>query len=74
MPPLSPAERWALTPPFHPYLILPEEAIGGVFSVALSRAPMPVGRVGVTHHRVLPCSDFPQAGFHPAAAALPHGK
>ncbi len=31
-----------------------------MFSVALSRAaPSPERRVGVTHHRVLPCSDFP---------------
>ena len=35
-------------------------AIGGVFSVALSRArSSPTGPVGVTHRRVLPCSDFP---------------
>ena len=50
-------------------------AIGGVFSVALSRTVLIVPgtvarsqaftkrRVGVTHHRVLPCSDFPLAPF-----------
>jgi len=53
VPPLLPAERWALTPPFHPYqmsqplLDVPEvflgpvteaERTGGLFSVALSVA------------------------------------
>ena len=53
VPPLLPAERWALTPPFHPYQIaLPLEDVsevflrpvteaertGGLFSVALSVA------------------------------------
>ena len=69
----SPRERWALTPPFHPCLIprLSSRAIGGLFSVALSLTPSlartPIarrevcpGRVGVTHHRVLPCSDVPR--------------
>ena len=32
---VSPRTRWALTPPFHPYLILVAQAIGGLFSVAL---------------------------------------
>lgn len=68
--------RCALTAPFHPCLIHLAAAIGGSISVALSldRAPncsVPV-RVGVTHQRVLPCSDFPQKPDHPAsAAALP---
>ncbi|GJL67643.1 MAG: hypothetical protein NPIRA06_02780 [Nitrospirales bacterium] len=36
LPPVSPQARWALTPPFHPYLAKTEEfAIGGIFSVAL---------------------------------------
>lgn len=50
-------------------------AIGGVFSVALSLARGRPVRVGVTHHRVLRCSDFPQhrAKTQPhAAAALLH--
>lgn len=53
VPPLLPAERWALTPPFHPYQMslpledVPEvflgpvteaERTGGLFSVALSVA------------------------------------
>ena len=33
--------------------------IGGLFSVALSLTRSP-GPVGVTHHRVLSCSDFPR--------------
>jgi AraC-like DNA-binding protein len=38
MPLPLPAARWALTPPFHPYLIPPlaRQAIGGLLSVALS--------------------------------------
>src|SRR5690606_17089661 len=52
-------------------------AIGGVFSVALSLAPgRPLagvlGRVGVAHHRVLPCSDFPHTKRALCAAARPH--
>jgi len=31
LPHLSPNERWALTPPFHPY-----QKYGGIFSVALA--------------------------------------
>jgi len=41
----------------------PPAAIGGMFSVALSlcypSAKIACGRVGVTHHRAMPCSDFP---------------
>jgi len=65
MPGLSPGRRCALTAPFHPCLCRLEPAIGGLFSVALSRtdpgAKTPGRWVGVTHHRVLPCSDFPPA-------------
>ena len=74
MPPCLRPERWALTPPFHPY---PSEIsnfeipAGGLFSVALSMetprgvvlrvypaAPSCVGPQ-VTRHRALWCSDFP---------------
>ncbi len=41
LPVLSPGPRCALTAPFHPCLILHAEAIGGSFSVALSRALTP---------------------------------
>ncbi len=71
MPALSPARRCALTAPFHPCLCRADPAIGGLFSVALSltSAERPT-RMGVTHHRVLPCSDFPRAlARAPAAAA-----
>jgi len=58
---MSPRRRCALTAPFHPYLSLHPrkggcEAIGGVFSVALS-----VGspRLAVSKHPALWCSDFP---------------
>ncbi len=47
MRPLSPAARWALTPPFHPYLPRSE---GGLLSVALSLGSPPVG---VTHRHVV---------------------
>ena len=43
--------RWALTPPFQPYL-----QTGGIFSVALSVA---LRLPGVTRHHVLWSSDFP---------------
>jgi hypothetical protein len=36
LPPSLPSARWALTPPFQPYLILASETIGGIFSAALS--------------------------------------
>jgi len=35
VPSVSPRTRWALTPPFHPYLIRLSAAIGGLLSVAL---------------------------------------
>ena len=39
-------------------------------SVLCGTFPRPaVGRVGVTHHRVLSCSDFPQTRFREPAAA-----
>ncbi len=40
MPPLLPWERWALTPPFHPYRLH-----GGIFSVALSVTVLTVPRL-----------------------------
>ncbi len=45
--------------------------IGGIFSVALSlrRLAFALARVGVTHHRVLSCSDFPLPGHEAQAAA-----
>ena len=46
MPSPLPGPRWALTPPFHPYL---RRTSGGSISVALSlRSPSP----GVTRHRI----------------------
>lgn len=41
---------------------------GGVFSVALSLASLPVA---VSHHRALSSSDFPPGGTSPRAAAWP---
>ncbi|MFM2171673.1 MAG: hypothetical protein RI957_1902 [Verrucomicrobiota bacterium] len=46
LPPRLPSVRWALTPPFQPYLIPASGTIGGVFSAALSikvlsRSPRP---------------------------------
>src|SRR5690554_6627814 len=43
--------RWALTPPFHPYL-----SLGGIFSVALSLA---LRLPGVIRRHVLWSPDFP---------------
>ena len=53
---LLPVARCALTAPFHPYLILLTQAIGGLLSVALVvglRLP------GVTWHPALWSPDFP---------------
>lgn len=47
----------------------------GLFSVALSLAPLsPAASVGVTHHRVLSCSDFPRVSVArtPAVACPRH--
>ena len=59
------SERWALTPPFHPYPTVSD----GLFSVALS-VKTPLGALArvypwtsmdssVTRHRTLRSSDFP---------------
>ena len=41
-------------------LLAPRPSHSGLFSVALSLTwPSPAKSVGVTHHRVLSCSDFP---------------
>src|SRR3954470_9282206 len=58
LPPLLPAARWALTPPFHPYPSnLPlGRPRGGLFSVALSVA---LRRPGVTWQSTRWSSDFP---------------
>src|SRR5262249_53759892 len=65
VPPRLRLERWALTPPFHPYRHFLRNA-GGIFSVALSVGPprSVASRVyprmlRVTRHRALWCSDFP---------------
>jgi len=61
MPVLLPIPRWALTPPFHPYLLIwasPNQS--GILSVALSvRKPFPVSCPGVTRHLALRSPDFP---------------
>ena len=50
---------------------LPEmfPSIGGVFSVALSLASLPVA---VSHHRALSSSDFPPGGVKPPSDRLAH--
>ena len=66
VPSLLPGTRWALTPPFHPYLVLRR---GGLFSVALSVA---LRRPGVTWQRALGARTFLEpANIHgPATIAL----
>ncbi len=68
MPPLLPAARWALTPPFHPY---PSRKKGGLFSVALS---VGLPRPGITRHRFLlesglssPSPESDKAAIQPSA-------
>lgn len=63
--PVSPRDRWALTPPFHPY---PALRRGGVFSVALSLGLPPVP---VRDHPALRCPDFPRGHTPPATTHLP---
>ena len=68
--------RWALTPPFHPYLVIPVVAAsaqrygrrGGLLSVALSLGSPPPG---VTRHRVSmePGLSSPAAFRHMTGAA-----
>lgn len=67
---LLPALRCAFTAPFHPYLCcFIKEAIGGLFSVALSLDPRPKPHA----RRALPATlvswspDFPRALQHAAA-------
>jgi len=70
MPRLSPDERCALTAPFHPCLCPPSGEPSAVCFLRHFPSPRPGERVGVAHHRVLPCSDFPPAqGLLPAPAA-----
>lgn len=53
MPHVLPRERWAFTPPFHPYLV---HALGGLFSVERVRHRcLP----GVTWNPALWSPDFP---------------
>ncbi len=70
VPVTSPPPRWALTPPFHPYLCpaTNREAIGGLFSVALSLGSHPVG---VTHHHALWSPDFPRSPRRNPAVTRP---
>ena len=49
-----PDRWWSLAPPFHPYL---KRALGGLFSVALSRG---LPRVGVAHRPALRSPDLPR--------------
>src|ERR1700730_9733963 len=69
VPPRLLLERWALTPPFHPYRQPKPAAV--LFSVALSversfnLSPeyIPCPKAKVTRHRALRSSDFPPP-FH----------
>jgi len=71
VPRLSPAGRCALTAPFHPYLRRPEDRNGRFVFCGTFPCPRP-GPVGVTHHRVLWCSDFPPTGSGEPAPAGDH--
>jgi len=57
---LSPGNRWALTPPFHPYRGIQKICQGGIFSVALAvNGPSPVRCLPVRKYGTLCCPDFP---------------
>src|SRR5437899_6171710 len=67
----SPGRRWALTPPFHPYLAarLRRHALpGGLISVALSFGSP---RLGVTQRPALWSPDFPPTLFTSPAVTRP---
>src|SRR5260370_18815546 len=69
LPGRSPGRRWALTPPFHPYLAarLRRHALpGGLISVALSFGSP---RLGFTQPPPLCTPDFPPTRFTYAACA-----
>ncbi len=62
-------DRWcALTAPFHPYLWLVAQPIGGLFSVALSCGSP---RLAVSQHTVLWSPDFPRPTQASAAVTQP---
>ena len=73
MPPLLPAARWALTPPFHPYSVQRKAmSQSGLFSVALS---VGLPRPGVTRHRIflesgLSSTVLPRSSSLPRTAGL----
>ena len=56
MPPSSPKERCALTAPFHPYRCIAAPAVSFLWHCPEFASKLVV----VSHHRVLPCSDFPR--------------
>ena len=58
VPAVFPRLRWALTPPFHPYLWLrlSPQPIGGLLSVPLS---VGLRRLAVSQHVALWSPDFP---------------
>ncbi len=58
MPPSLLKERWALTPPFHPYL---PESRRYVFCGTFRAPPITDGTPGITRSSVLRCPDFPHS-------------
>ena len=79
LPSASLRRRWALTPPFHPFLCWGTRQVlaiskGGLFSVALAvPRPSPVKALPVRKYGALCCPDFPpclktkrQDDLHPA--------
>ena len=67
MPPSLLSERWALTPPFHPYpSSLLRATKGGLFSVTLSIAlGCPRTSNACARHAALRCPDFPLIRIQP---------
>ena len=56
---MLPFDRWALTPPFHPYLFYK----GGLFSVALSVRSFYTSPLICMRRDALRCPDFPHFTF-----------
>ncbi len=74
MPPLLPAARWALTPPFHPYRVLPKANPGHAAAVYfLWRYPSDLSARALPGTNALWSPDFPRGACaprgHPALCA-----
>ena len=71
MPLMLPSARWALTPPFHPYLCTGEPVPSAVCSLLHFPSRL-LPRPGVTWQRALWSPDFPRALARPRPSGRQH--